>query len=142
MYARRKLLVALTSVLTLTVTRAAIGCSCVAIDPAAAYAGVGLIVLVRVTSLETRPPQGPWNVTLLTLRTWKGSVKPGTTVQVQTSGPEGACGFFIHTGDEFLVYSRDPDSLTEIGLCNTVRGSDVPTHVERLDALSHSRSDL
>jgi hypothetical protein len=138
MYARSKFFAALGSLLALTAAPTAIGCSCVAIDPAAAYAGHGLIVLVRVTSLDTTPPQGPWNVRLLALRTWKGSVKPGSTVQVQTDGPEGPCGFFIHTGDEFLVYSNDPNTLGGIGLCNTARGSDVPKHIEKLDALSHS----
>jgi hypothetical protein len=136
MYARRKFFVVLVSLITLAAARAAIGCSCIAIDPAFAYAHYGLVVLVRVTALQRSPIQGPWNVALLALKTWKGSWQPDMTVQVQTDGPSGPCGFFIHTGDEFIVYSQDPVTLTGIGLCSTVRGDDVPVTVQKLDALS------
>jgi hypothetical protein len=130
------LVVLLASLAVLASTRPANACSCIAIDPRAAYAHDGLVALLKVTGLDATPAQGPWNVTLLSLKVWKGSWRPDMTLQVQTPGPRGPCGIFIHVGDEFLVYSQDPDTLTLIFLCNTVWGNDVPAQAKELDAVS------
>jgi hypothetical protein len=130
---------ALLGLLALTVPAVGISCSCVAIDPDSAYAHLGLIVIVRVTAVDATPPQGPWDVTVQPLRTWKGSIKPGTSHHVHTPGPTGPCGFFIHANDEFIVYGQDGSTLPDFILCNTVRGRAVPKHLKRLDALAHGQ---
>jgi hypothetical protein len=135
---RRNLLAFLAGLATLASVHSAIACSCHAIDPVFAYSKFGVVLLAKVSGLETTPIEGPWTVTLVVLKSWKGPWQSNATIQVQTDGPHGACGFFIHTGDEFIVYSQDPVTFTGIGLCDTVRGDDVPIIVQKLDALSRS----
>jgi hypothetical protein len=60
-------------------------------------------------------------------------------LRVHTPGPTGPCGFFIQLHDEFIVYGHNGSTLPDFILCNTVRGSDVPKHVVRLDALAHAQ---
>jgi hypothetical protein len=135
----RNFVVVLAGLGALMSLQSAIACSCVVIDPAVAYPNEGTVVLVKVTGLDKSPVGSPWNVTLAILRSWKGAWRPEMTFQVETPGPSGPCGFFIHVGDEFLVYSDDPATLMHVTMCNTVRGEQVSKHIQMLDALS-SRS--
>lgn len=138
LYMRRNLVAFLAGLATLSSVQSAIACSCVAVDPVVAYSKYGIVLLAKVTGLETTPIEGPWNVTLVVLKSWKGPWQSDATIQVQTDGPRGPCGFFIHVGDEMLVYSEDPVNLTGIGLCSTVRGDELPKHIRKLDALSRN----
>jgi hypothetical protein len=133
---RISLIAVVASLAILPSTRPANACSCVAIDPRVAYAHDGFIALVRVTGVDETPARGPWTVTLLSIKVWKGSWRPDMTVQVQTPGPGQPCGMFVHVGNQFLVYSEDPHTLTSIFLCNTVQGDDISRHVKDLDVLS------
>jgi hypothetical protein len=128
-------LLALFSFVALATGRDAVACSCAAIDPVRWYAHDSLIVLVKVTALETRPAPEPWNVKLLVLKTWKGSVKPGSEARVRTPGPRGPCGFFIRSGDQLIVYANDAPAVPDVGLCNTARDSDVQNQARILDAV-------
>src|SRR5271170_798458 len=108
---RRNFVIFLAGLAALMSLQSAVACSCVAIDPAVAYRNEGTVVLVKVTGLEKAPVGSPWNVTLVILKSWKGALRPDTTIYVQTPGPNEPCGFFIHVGDEFLVYDEDPATL-------------------------------
>jgi hypothetical protein len=116
--------------------RSAIACSCVWRDPAVPPRE-NVVVLTKVTKLETKPiGAGLWNVTIVVVKSWKGPWLPNATLQVQTPGPSGTCGFFIHVGDEMLVYSNDP-KMMNLGLCNTVRGESVTPYVRTMEKASH-----
>lgn len=111
-------------------------CSCIRRDPAA-LPTANVVILAKVTRLETKPiGAGPWSVTIVVEKSWKGPWHPNVTLQVQTPGPSGACGFFIQIGDEMLVYSDDPNMMN-LGLCNTVRGEDVTPYIRTMDQASN-----
>jgi hypothetical protein len=115
--------------------RSAFACSCVWRDPAV-LPRENVVVLARVAKLQTKPiGAGLWNVTLVVVKSWKGLWLPNATLQVRTPGPTGTCGFFIHVGDEMLVYSDDP-KMMNLGLCNTVRGKDVTPYVRTMETAS------
>lgn len=112
----------------------AVTCSCVRLDPATAFRYHAVIALVKVKEIESEPDVGPWRITLTVLQSWKGNLSPNTIVPAQTPGPRGACGFFIHAGDEFLIYYDQQLTEMNVGLCNTVRDDDVQIHIRALDA--------
>lgn len=136
---RRYFIVFLAGLAAQASVQPAMACSCVKIDPVAAYRIDGTVVLVKVTGVETTPDLSPWTITIVILKSWKGAWRPNVTTQVQTPGPRGLCGFFIRVGDEFLIYSEDPVTLKNVHLCNTVTGDEVPIQIRQLDALSHNQ---
>jgi hypothetical protein len=112
--------------------QSAIACSCVRRDPAVAPTEK-VVILAKVAKLEKKPSgAGPWDVTIVVERSWQGPWHANATLRVQTPGPSGTCGFFIHVGDEMLVYSDDP-AMMDLALCNTVRGEDVTRYIRAMD---------
>jgi hypothetical protein len=116
----------------LSTVRPAFACSCFRRDPAIPPTE-HVVILAKVTKLATKPiGAGLWTATIVVLKSWNGPWLANATMQVQTPGPSGPCGFFIHVGDEMLVYSNDPQMMN-LGLCNTVRGEDVKPYIQTLE---------
>jgi hypothetical protein len=116
-----------------------LACSCVSVSPRQVFEHDNVVVLVKVTGLETPTLDGPWTATLVVVKSWKGDLRPNSTLRAQTMGPRGACGFFIGVGDELIVYSDDKASPS-LGLCNTVRGNQLRQFTEELDAISNENT--
>lgn len=116
----------------LSTVRPAFACSCVWRDPAIPPRE-DVVILARVTKIETKPiGAGLWTATIVVLKSWKGRWLANAIMRVQTPGPSGPCGFFIHVGDEMLVYSNDPQMMN-LGLCNTVLGDEVKPYIQTLE---------
>lgn len=115
--------------------QSAFACSCVWRNPSVPSTDP-IVIRAKVTKLATKPVgAGPWDVTLVVVKSWRGPWRPHAILQVQTPGPSGACGFFIHVGDEMLVYADDPSTMN-LALCNTVRGDAMAPYIRTLDQAS------
>lgn len=121
---KRSWIIGLALVAGLSMSDAALACSCVVTpDPKVARDGSDAVFSGQVTGIVQSGQSGRMlTVTLQVDRAWKGILQCGE-VTLETAADGATCGFGFEQGKSYLVYAVDENGLTT-NLCTRSRSID------------------